>query len=102
MGDYDEPLFYELNHESKMLLVKTHSHASQRPSDEARTTRRKAIEGNADPIIRQATDQNSAAYRRCGGGGGKRKSTTARQTTEEGAMARKTIVERLPRTVSVG
>ena len=85
-----------------MRLLKTHSHNSKRPGYEARKMRRKTVEGNADPIIRQATDQNSAAYRGVPGGEAKRKRHhTAKQTTEEGAIARKTMAGSLPRTVSV-
>ena len=73
-----------------MRLLKTHSHTSERPGYEARETRRKVIEGNADTRVRQPTRQKPAAYRQCGGG--------ARQ---KGAMARQTTVKTLPRTVSV-
>ena len=54
-------------------------------------TRRKEIEENGDTITRQTTRQKPAAYRHCVGGGG----------GEEGAMARQTAVETLPRTVSL-
>ena len=36
-------------------------------------TRRKAIEGNADNIMRQTIRKKPAAYRQCGGGGARRK-----------------------------
>ena len=72
MGEPKKPRFYELDRESKMRLLKTHSRISKRPCYEARKTRRKKVEGNADPP-RCATDQNPAAYRRCDGGRAKRK-----------------------------
>ena len=101
VGDSEKPRFYELNHESKMRLLKTYSHTSERPDYEARKTRRKLIEGNADPMIRQMTHQKPDAYRRRGGGRRDEKGTMAKQNTEKGAKSRQTIVEGLPRTVSV-
>ena len=83
------------------LLLKTPSHTSTRPGYEARKTRRKGIEGNVYPRISQATDQNLPHTAGVAGGGRNGKGTTAKQTTDEGAMARKTIVESLARTVSV-
>ena len=73
MGDPEKIWFCELVHESKMRLLKTHPHTSKRPGYGARKTRRRAIEGNADTRIRQATDRKPAAYRRCDRGGRNRK-----------------------------
>ena len=101
MGDSEKLRFYEVDLESKMRLLKNYSHTSKRPGYEARKTRRETIEGNADPIIYQATDQDPATYRRCGTSRLKGKSTPAIQTAEKGATAKKIIVERLLLTVSV-
>jgi hypothetical protein len=49
MGNSGKPRFHELEHESKMRLLKTHSHTSERIGYAAdkrkKKTRRKAIEG---------------------------------------------------------
>ena len=59
MGDSAKLPFYELDRESKMRLLNTrYSHTSKRPGYGARKTYRKVIEGNADPIRSQTTDQN--------------------------------------------
>ena len=82
-----------------MRLLKTHS--SKRPDYAARKTRRKATEGNADLLRRQANDQNLAGYRRVAGAGAKWKGTTAKTITYKRRTARKIIVESFPRTVRV-
>ena len=74
MGDPGKLRFYELDHESKMRLLKTHSHTSNEWSVYgARNTRRKAVEGNADPTTRQTSPIKNLprAAGRCGGGGQK-------------------------------
>ena len=76
MGDSERIRFYELDHESNMRLIKPHFHNSKRPGYEARKTRRNAIEGKTDLIIRQTTHQKPAAYRRCGEGGRNEKGTS--------------------------
>ena len=93
MGDSEKLQFYEIDYdESKMGLLKTHSHASKQPGYEARKTRSRALEGNADPTTRQSTHQNPAAFHRCGGGVGGEKAL--RQTNHrKGTMARQTLVE---------
>ena len=55
MGDSEKLRFYELDHESKTRLLEAHFHTSKLPGYGTRKTRRKAIEGNADPVIGQAT-----------------------------------------------
>ena len=55
-----------------------------------------------DRIISQATHQTPAAHRRYDGGGARRKRHYGKkQENEKDAMARQTIVESLPRTISM-
>ena len=73
-----------------MRLLKTHSHTSERLGYEARKTRRKVVEGNADTTIRQTTLKNLP-----------RTASVARGRDEKDAMIRQTIVKNLPRKGSV-
>ena len=57
-GKFGEIPVPQLDHESKMRLLKTHSHTSERPGYEARKNAKNAIKGNADTIRRQTTCQN--------------------------------------------
>ena len=68
-GKFGEIRFHELEHGSKMRLLKTHSHTSERLGYEASKTRRKVIEGNADTIIRQTTVRNLPRTASVAGGG---------------------------------
>ena len=79
-----------LDHESKMRLLKTHSHTSERPGYEARKNAKKVIEGNVD-TIRQTIRQNLPRTASVAVGG----------RDEKGAMARPTTVKTLPRIVGV-
>ena len=91
MGVWEKLWFYELDRESNMRLLKTHSHTSNGLANGARKTRRKTVEGSEDPTTRKTTHKKPAAYRRCGGGGQKR--LYGKQTTDKGTMARHTLVE---------
>ena len=82
-----------------MRLLKTRSHTSKRPWYETVETRRKSIEGNADPTTMQTI--HHCCVPQVWRGGRDEKGPMAEQTTENGYMTRKTIVESLPRTVSV-
>ena len=66
MGGSRKLRFYELDHESKMRLLKTHSHTSNGLAMEP-GTREKSRPYNKV----KATRQKPAACRRCGGGGRK-------------------------------
>ena len=67
-GKFEEDPVPLLDYESKLRLLKTHSHTSERPGYETRKNVEKVIEGIADTILRQTTRQDPAAYRQCGGG----------------------------------
>ena len=56
-GNLGKSRFPQLDHESKMWLLKTHSHTSERPGYEARKNAKKVLQGNADTIRRQTTRQ---------------------------------------------
>ena len=68
-GKFEEDPVPLLDYESKLRLLKTHSHTSERPGYETRKNVEKVIEGIADTILRQTTRQDPAAYRQCGGKG---------------------------------
>ena len=89
MGDSGKLRFYELEYESKMWLLKTHSHNSNGLAMEPGTPKRKEVEENADPTTREKSPIENlpraagvaggaekalepTAYRRCGGGGQER------------------------------
>ena len=99
MGDTEKLRFYELDHESKMRLLKTYSHTSNYFGYEARKTRRKTNEGKRRPYDKVNHHQNPAAYRRCGGGGARRKMHSSKMSHRKGAMTGQTIVGSFPRTV---
>ena len=73
-----------------MRLLKTPSHTSGRPGYEARKNAKKKIEGNADTTRRQTIRQNLP-----------RTESVAGWARRQGAMARPTTVETLPRIVGV-
>ena len=88
MGDSGKLRFYELDHESKMRLLKTHSHTSNRLAMELGTREEKQLKEKqtlqqgkrhpsktcrVSPVCRGGgveTTLEPAACRRCGGGGG--------------------------------
>ena len=89
MGDSEKLLFYELNHESKMRLFKTHSHTSNGLAMEPGTREGKQLKETqtqqqgenhptktcrAPPVWRGGAEKalEPAAYGRCGGGGQER------------------------------
>ena len=105
------------------LLLKTHSHTSERPGYEARKNAKKVIEGSVDTIRRQTIHQslprtasvaggakrrrhygktnhrqNPPAYRRRGGGGETKKGELKENTV---AKTRKTKVKTLPQATIV-
>ena len=90
MGKSGKSQFPSLDHESKMRLLKTHSHPSERPGYEARKNGKKVIEGNVD-TIRQTIRQNLPRTGSVAVGG----------RDEKGAMARPITVKTLPRIVGV-
>ena len=86
MGDSGKLLFYELDHEPKMRLLKTHSHTSNRLAMEPGTREEKQLKKTqtlqrgkrhpsktcrVPPVWRGGAEkaQEPAACRRCGGGG---------------------------------
>ena len=86
MGDSGKLLFYELGHESKMRLLKTHSHTSNRLAMEPGTREEKQLKETqtlqrgkrhpsktcrVPPVWRGGAEKalEPAACRRCGGGG---------------------------------
>ena len=73
LGDSGKvPRLYELDHESKMRLLKTHSHTSDRVAiwsqEHAKKSSRNKRRSYNKAIV---THQKPAACRRCGGGGRK-------------------------------
>ena len=95
VGDSGKLRFYELDHESKMRLLKTHSHTSNSLAMEPGTCEEKQLkktqtlqQGKRHPSKPAACRRcgggraqkalEPAAYRRCGGGG--RKGSTANQS----------------------
>ena len=89
MGDSGKLRFYELDHESKMRLLKTHSHTSNRLAMEPGTREEKQEKGTQTlqqgnsrpsktcrmPPVRRGGAEKAlepAACRRCGGGGQER------------------------------
>ena len=90
MGNSGKSRFPQLDHESKMRLLKTHSHASQRPGYEARKNAKNVTEGKADTIRMQTISQNLP-----------RTASVAGRARRQGAMARPTTVKTLPRIVGV-
>ena len=94
MGDSGKLRFYELDHESKMRLLKTHCHTSNGLAMEPGTREEKQLKETqtlqqgkshpsktcrVPPVCREGAEKalEPAAYRRCGGGG--RKGSTANQ-----------------------
>ena len=95
MGDSGKVRFYELDHESKMRLLKTHSHTSNGLAMEPGTREEKQLKETQTPQQGKSHPSKTcrvppvwrggakkalepAAYRRCGGGG--RKGSTANQS----------------------
>ena len=106
MGDWEKLRFYELDHESKMRLLRTHSHTSNRLVMEPGTLEEKQLkeaqtlqQGKSHaaktcrvPSVWRGGAEKAlqpAAYCRCGGGrGGK----ALRQTNHRnGTMARRAL-----------
>ena len=69
MGDSRKLRFYELDHESKLRLLKIHSHISNSRAMEPGTREEKPFKKTRPYNKAKATHQKPAAYRRCGGGG---------------------------------
>ena len=94
MGDSGKLRFYELDHESKMRLLKTHSHTSNRLAmgpgtrEEKQQKETQTLHQGKSPsktcrvpqVWRRGAEKTvePAAYRRCGGGGGRKGSTANR------------------------
>ena len=89
MGDSGKLRFYELDHESKMRLMETHSHTSNRLAMEPGTREEKQLKETqilqqgkshpsktcrVPPVWRGGAEKalEPAAYRWCGGGGQER------------------------------
>ena len=80
MGDSGKLLFYELDHELKMQLLKTHFHTSNRLTMEPETRGESSRKKRRPYNQANATIQKPAACRRCGEGG--QKGSTANQPQE--------------------
>ena len=102
MGDSGKLRFYELDHESKMRLLKTHSHTSNRLAMEPGTREEKQLKETqtlqqgkrypsktwrVPPVWRGGAEKalEPVACRRCGGGGQER--LYGKPTSEKGTMA---------------
>ena len=109
MGDSGKLRFYELGHESKIRLFKTHSHTSSGLAIEPGTRQEKQLKETQlkETQTLQQGKSHPAVYRRCGGGGGQqrlknlphtagvtgRAEKVLRQTNHrKGAMARRALV----------
>ena len=71
MGNSWKPRFHELEHESKMRLLKTHSHTSERQGNEAGKVRKKvkgrpSLKGQEEIVM-----ENHRHVTRDGGGRGR-------------------------------
>ena len=94
MGDSGKLRFYELDHESKMRLLKTHSHTSNglamQPGkrEENKLKEKQTLYNKANH-----PSKNSRAYRRCGGGRGTEKALR-RTNHRQGTTASQTFAER--------
>ena len=107
MGDSGKLHFYELDHESKMRLLKTHSHTSKGLVMEPEKREEKQLKETQILQRGKVTHQKPAACRRCGGGGRKcsrtcrvppvwpgGKGKALRQTNHrKGTMARRALVD---------
>ena len=108
MRDSGKLRFYELDHESKMWLLKTHSHTSNGLAMEPGTRGRKSAERNADPTTRQKSPIKNLPRAAGVAGGGRKDSRTCRippvwwggaekalrQTNHrKGTMARRALVD---------
>ena len=71
-GDSGKFRFYELDHESKMRLLKTHSYISNVLAMEPGTREEKQLEKTQTLQQGESHPSKTAACRRCGGGGQKR------------------------------
>ena len=106
MGDSGKLRFYKLDHESKMRLLKTHSHTSNGLAMEPGTREEKQLKETqtlqqgksypsktcrVPPVWRGGAEKalEPAAYRRCGGGG--QEMLCGKPTT--GTMARRALVD---------
>ena len=69
MGDSGKLRFYELDHELKMRLFKTHSHASSGLAMEPGTREEKLLKETQTLQQDKSHPSKTAAYRRYGGGG---------------------------------
>ena len=77
MGDSGKLRFYELDHESKMRLFKTHSHTSNGLTTEPGTREEKQLKETQTLSQGKPPLKNLAAYRAGVAGGGGRKGFTA-------------------------
>ena len=69
MGDSEKLRFYELDLESKMRLLKPHSHTSNRLAMEPGIREEKQLKETQTLQQGKVTHQKPAVCRRCGGGG---------------------------------
>ena len=83
MRDSGKLRFYELDEESKMQLLKTHSHTSNVLAMEPGKREEKQLKETQTLKTRQTTHQKPVAYRRCVGGAGGQKRLYGEQTTEK-------------------
>ena len=108
MGDSVKLRLYELDRESKMRLLKTHSHTSNGLAMDPGTREEKQLKGTQTLQQGQSHPSKPAAYHRCGGKGAEKALEPAayrrcggggagkalRQTNHrKGTMARRVIVD---------
>ena len=72
VGDSGKLLFYKLDHESKMRLLKTHSHTSNGLTLEPGTREEKQLKRNADPTTRQKSPIKNLPHAAGVAGGGQK------------------------------
>ena len=73
MGDSGKLRFYEPDYESRMRLLKTHSHTSNGLATEPGTRKEKQLKETQTLQQGKSHPQKPAAYSRCGGGGGQKR-----------------------------
>ena len=92
MGYSGQLRFYELDHESKMRLLKTHSRTSNGLAMKPGTREEKQLKKTQTLQQGKSRPSKPAAYRRCSGGGQER--LYGKPTTEKVlSMARRALVD---------
>ena len=79
MGNSGKSRFHQLEYDSKMRFLETHSHTSERLGYEARKNRGKVIEGKRRRYDEANHCQKPPADRQRGGDGGGRRKATKRK-----------------------